>query len=162
MPQLLQLKRGTKEPLYCPKLWILSSTIWLNSVHGALKRFQHCSLQHNCSPFNWRVTASGLLWFCFLYYFAVSETNCSSSSHLCSLHDTQWSQTDPFTTPLAALQPNCRYSSRDEDHRSSSVTPTWHFISTAPIWAWSQAVFPTEIAPKSSHQDQNFRKWNQV
>lgn len=45
----------------------------LNSVHGVLKRFQHCSLQENCSPFNWLVTASGLLWFCFLYYFAVSQ-----------------------------------------------------------------------------------------
>lgn len=132
----------------------------LNSVHGVLKRFQHCSLQENWSPFNWLVTASGLLWFCFLYYFAVSQIFLCQVT--CVLYMTQWSQTDQFTNPLAALQANCRYSSNDEDCCSSSVTPSWHFIFKAPMWAWSQAVFPSEVASKSSYQDQSFRKWNQV
>lgn len=82
-------KEGNQRVFVMPKaVNSLQLQMGLNSVHGVVRRLQCCSLQEKWNPFNWLVTASGHLWFCFLYYFAVSEQNFPSPSHLHFLHDT--------------------------------------------------------------------------
>ena len=133
----------------------LQHQMGLNSAHEVVRRFQHCSSQEKWNPFNWLVTASGHLWFCFLYYFAVSEQNCPSPSHLHFLHDHTLKPSSPIhKTPMSS---SCR---RNGDMKTIAAAQLFLPDTSYP---WHPSVLGVKLSfPGFSYQDQSFRKWNQV
>lgn len=124
----------------------------LNSVHGVVRRFQCCSLQEKLNPFKRLVTASGHFWF-FFFITLLWVSRIFLHQVTCIFYMThikaKLTNTQPFGSSLGWLQMQWWY----EDGFSSSVIPSWHFIPTAHIYTWIQAVFHWAFIPRSEFKE---------
>lgn len=143
-------KEGNQRVLVLPKA--VNCLQHQMGPHGVVRRFQCHSLQEKWNPFNWLVTASGHFWFYFLYYFAVSEQNFPSPV-TCIFYMTHIKAKLTNTQPLGSSQGLLQMQWWYEDGFSSSVIPSWHFISTAHIYTWIQAVFHSAFIPRSEFKE---------
>lgn len=145
-------KEGNQRVLVLPKaVNSLQHQMGLNSVHEVVRRFQCCSLQEKWNPFNWSqplgtydfVFFITLLWASRIFLHQVT----------CLFYMTRikakLTNTQPLGSSLGWLQMQWWY----EDGFSSSVIPSWHFISMAHIYAWIQAVFHWAFIPRSEFKE---------
>lgn len=153
MSGLPEQKRVTKESLYCPKLSILSSTRW--DLIQSMKWWE----DSNAVPCRKNETLSTgwsqpLGTYDFVFFITLLRASRIFLHQVtCLFYMTRikakLTNTQPLGSSLGWLQMQWWY----EDGFSSSVIPSWHFISMAHIYAWIQAVFHWAFIPRSEFKE---------